>query len=56
MKFLLGVVAVLCCIVLSTFDAFLTSPLLNVAYWGIAVSVIYIILTIICKRESGSYR
>ena len=52
MKFLLGIVAALCCFMLSTFDTFLANPLQNVAYWGIAVSVIYIIFSMICARES----
>jgi len=51
MKFLLGGAALVSCIVLSTFDVFLDSFVNNVAYWGVAISIVYLILN---SRSSSS--
>lgn len=52
MKYLLGIAAIICCIILSTFDTFLDNPIHNVAYWGIVVTVIYMVLS--TRNSSGS--
>ncbi len=51
MKFLLGAAAVVSCIILSTFDVFLDSFVNNVAYWGVVISIVYLILN---ARTSSS--
>ena len=45
MKYLLGIVAIVSCIVLSTFDSFPAAGLTNVAWWGVGISIIYMILS-----------
>ena len=52
MKYLLGIVAIVCCLVISTFDAFLDNPLKNFAYWGVAISIVYMVLSNL--KESAS--
>ena len=52
MKHLLGIAAIVCCIILSTFDTFLGNPINNVALWGVVTTIIYIVLSNLQRRNS----
>ena len=52
MNYLLGIVAIVCCFILSTFNVFLDNPINNVALWGIVVSVIYMLLSSISRKNT----
>ena len=52
MKHLLGIAAIVCCIILSTFDTFLDNPINNVALWGVVITIIYIVLSNLQRRSS----
>ena len=54
MKHLLGIVAIVSCIILSTFDSFVGSPLVNVAWWGVGISVVYMVLSTMQGKHSDS--
>ena len=45
MNFLLGIAAIACCLMLSTFSVFLDPPLLNVSLWGVVISIIYMLFS-----------
>ncbi len=45
MKYLLGIIALIGCLVLASFDTFTGSVFMNVAYWGVAMSILYMILS-----------
>ncbi len=45
MKYLLGIAAIICCIILASFDTFTGSVLTNVAWWGVGMSIIYMVLS-----------
>jgi len=44
MNYLLGIAAIIVCLILMSFDVFLSDIHLNVAAWGIAISIIYMAL------------
>lgn len=52
MKHLLGIAAIVSCIILSTFDTFLDNPINNVALWGVVITIIYIALSNLPRRDS----
>ena len=52
MNYLLGIIAIVCCLVLVSFDTFTGSVILNVAWWGVGMSILYIILSTIEGKES----
>lgn len=54
MKHLLGIGAIISCIILSTFDSFVGSPLSNVAWWGVGIAIIYMVLSAMEGRQSDS--
>lgn len=45
MNYLLGVTAIIMCLILSTMNTFLDGIFVNVAYWGIVISIIYMVLS-----------
>ena len=51
MNFLLGIAAIVCCLILSTFNVFLSSPIHNVALWGIVISVVYMLLSAFERKK-----
>ena len=53
MKHLLGIASVVCCIVLSTFDTFLDDPINNVAYWGVVISIVYMVVSTRSSSDSA---
>lgn len=53
MKYVLGIAAVVACLILSTFDSFLGTFYTNVAYWGAAISIIWMFVPSAASKESG---
>ena len=53
MNILLGVAAIVCCLILSTFNVFLDSPINNVALWGVVISIIYMVLSHFDQSKSS---
>ncbi len=53
MRHLLGIAAILSCAVLSTFDTFLSGMLTNVAYWGIVISILYMVMSAMSSGDSS---
>lgn len=49
-----GIAAFVSCSILSTFDTFVGSPLVNVAWWGIYITIIYMVLSEIEMKKSTS--
>lgn len=49
-----GIAAIVSCSILSTFDTFVGSPLVNVAWWGIYITIIYMVLSEIEMKKSTS--
>ena len=49
-----GIAAFVSCSILSTFDTFVGSPLVNVAWWGIYITIIYMVLSEIELKKSTS--
>lgn len=54
MNYLLGIVAIVCCLILVSFDTFTGSVLSNVAWWGVGMSVLYMILTAVEVKNSAT--
>ncbi len=52
MKYLLGIVSIIACLILSSFDTFRNEILLNAAIWGVAMSVIYMALVAMTPEPS----
>ena len=52
MNYLLGIVSIVCCLILVSFDTFTGSVLSNVAWWGVGISVLYMILSAVEVKES----
>ena len=52
MNYLLGIIAIVCCLVLASFDTFTGSVLSNVAWWGAGMSVLYMILSAVEGKDS----
>lgn len=52
MNYLLGIVAIVCCLILTSLDTFTGSVLSNVAWWGAGMSVLYMILSAIEGKDS----
>ena len=49
----LGTIAIICCLILSTYNVFLDSPINNVALWGVVVSIIYMLLATVEKKKNS---
>ena len=47
----LGTIAIICCLILSTYNVFLDSAINNVALWGVVVSIIYMLLATVEKKK-----
>ena len=45
MKHLLGIASIISCLILASFDSFTGSVLSNVAWWGVGISIIYMVLS-----------
>ena len=54
MNYLLGIIAVVCCLVLVSFDTFTGSVLSNVAWWGVGMSILYMILSTVEGKDSAT--
>ncbi len=54
MNYLLGIVSIVCCLVLVSFDTFTGSFLSNVAWWGAGMSVLYMILSSVEGKISAT--
>lgn len=52
MNYILGIVAIIVCLVLSTMNSFLDG-FANVAYWGIVISIVYMVLSSREKTQSN---
>lgn len=53
MNYLLGIVAIICCFILSTFNVFPDNPINNAALWGVVVSVIYMLLSARTRKNAN---
>ncbi len=53
MNYLLGIVAIICCLILASFDSFTGSVLKNVAWWGVGMSILYIVLSTVEGKKSA---
>ena len=54
MKYLLGIVAIICCLILASFDSFTGSILKNVAWWGVGISIMYMALSTMDTSNSDT--
>ncbi len=54
MNYLLGIVAIVCCLILASFDTFTGSVLTNVAWWGVGISIVYMVLSAMDRARADS--
>lgn len=54
MNYLLGGVAVACCFAVSSFDVFTGTILDNVGWWGVGISILYVVLSSFERTKSSS--
>ncbi len=54
MKYLLGAAALISCLILVSFDTFTGSVFKNVACWGVAMSILYMVLSAVDRSDSAT--